>query len=229
MNQDRQEPIQNPPDPARNSSFFKWLDNVWYHYKWQILVGIFVLFTVTVCVVQCAGREKNDALFVYAGETVLSGENREILSQALGETLAQDYDKDGKKTVALVTFSIFSDGTTLIGSADDERDLNNYLNTGECSVWLVSPFVYESSRLSERAVPLSETFGEKLPAGAVDGVAVLLQETVFYKQFEKTIGAIFPADQPLYLLLGKPTVLGKAANEEQYARGKQMYLTMIGE
>ena len=187
------------------------------------------MFTVTVCVVQCANREKSDALFVYAGEKILSGEERESLTQALGETLAQDYDKDGKKAVALVTFSIFSDGTTLIGSADAERDLNNYLNTGECSIWLVSSFVYESSRLSERAVPLSETFGEKLPAGAVDGIAVVLQETAFYHQFEKTIGAIFPKDEPVYLLLGKPTVLGKAANEAQYGRGKQLYLSMVGE
>lgn len=225
---DPREPIQNPPNPLQNSKFFKWLGNLWYHYKWQILIGLFVVFTVTVCVVQCAGREKSDALFVYAGDRIMSGEEREALSAALGETLAQDYDKDGKKTVQLVTFSIFSDGTQPIGSADAARDLTNYLNTGECSVWIVSPYVYETAGLSSRAVPLSESFGEKLPQGAVDGVAVLLQETVFYRQFEKTVGAIFPEDQPVYLLLGKPTVLGKAADERQYERGKQLYFSIIG-
>lgn len=226
---DPQEPIQNPPSPAQNSRFFKWLDNVWYHYKWHILIGLFILFTVTVCVVQCASRDKYDALFVYSGDKVLSGEEREAFSGALSEVLAQDYDRDGKKTVQLVTFTVFSDGTQPIGSTDSARDLTNYLNTGECSVWLVSPYVYETTGLSSRAVPLSETFGNALPEGAVDGVAVLLQKTVFYRQFEKTLGAIFPEDTPFYLLLGKPTVLGKAADERQYERGKQLYLSLVGQ
>ena len=225
---DQREPIQNPPDPAKNSKFFKWLDNLWYHYKWHILIGLFVLVTVAVCVAQCAGREKYDALFVYAGDHIFSGEERDALSNSLGSALAQDYDKDGKKTVQLVTFTIFSEGAQPIGSADAERDLSNYLNTGECSVWLVSPYVYESSRLAERAVPLSETFGEDIPEGNVDGIAVVLQKTAFYKQFEKELSAVFPADAPVYLLLGKPTILGKAANEQQYERGKQLYLTVIG-
>ncbi len=222
---DPKEPIQNPPSPAQNSGFFKWLDNVWYHYKWHIILVLFVLVTVTVCVAQCAGKEKSDALFVYAGDQILSGEEREALCGALGETLAKDYDRDGKKTVQLVTFTVRSDGS----SADAVRDLTNYLNTGECSVWLVSPYVYETAGLASRAVPLSETFGENLPQGAVNEVAVLLQETVFYRQFEQTLGTIFPKEMPVYLLLGKPTVLGKAADEKQYERGKQLYLSMIGQ
>ena len=225
---DQREPIQNPPDPAKNSKFFKWLENLWYHYKWHILIGLFILVTVTVCVVQCAGREKSDALFVYAGDHIFIGEEQGTLSNALGNALAQDYDKDGKKTVQLVTFTIFSEGEQPIGSTDAERDLSNYLNTGECSVWLVSPYVYEAARLSERAVPLSETFGEDLPEGSVDGIAVILQKTAFYRQFEKSLGAIFPEDGPVYLLLGKPTIFGKAANEQQYERGKQLYFSIIG-
>ena len=221
---DPKEPIQNPPSPAQNSKFFKWLDNLWYHYKWHIIIGLFVLFTVTVCVVQCARQEKYDVLAVYAGDRILSTEESKEISRALGETLAQDYDRDGKKNAQLVTFTIFSDGR----SADAERELSNYFNTGESSVWLVSPYVYENSGLSGRAVPLSELFGEQMPEGAVDGVAVCLQKTTFYRQFASVIGQIFPEDQPVYLLLGKPTVFGKAAAEEQYNRGKQLYLSMVG-
>ena len=226
---DPREPIQNPPDPAKNSGFFKWLDNVWYHYKWHILIGVFILFTVTVCIVQCAGRESYDTLFVYAGDHILSGEEREALSRSLGETLAQDYDKDGTKTVQLVTFSISSDGTQIAGSANDERDLNSYLLTGECALLLVSPYVYETLNIAERAVPLSELFGEKLPAGAIDESAVLLQDTAFYRQFAKSVGALFSAEEPVYLVLCKPTVIGKSANQQLYERGKQLYLSMIGE
>ena len=226
---DTRAPIQNPPSPVQNSKFFKWLDNIWYHYKWHILIGLFVLITVIVCVAQCAGQKKFDTLTVYAGDRVLSAEESEELSRIFGEALAQDYDKDGKKTVQLVTFSVFSDGSQLLGSTDAERDLNHFLNTGECSVWLVSPYVYESSNLSERAVPLVETFGDRLLEGVVDGVAVVFQTTAFYRQYATVLSTIFPEDQPVYLLLGKPTVLGKAADEVQYQRGKQLYSSMIGE
>ena len=226
---DAKDPIQNPPSPAQNSKFFKWLDNLWYHYKWHILIGLFALITVIVCVAQCASQKKFDTLAVYAGDRVLSAEESQELSRIFGEALAQDYDKDGKKTVQLVTFSVFSDGSQLLGSTDAERDLNNFLNTGECSVWLVSPYVYESSNLSDRAVPLVETFGDRLLEGVVDGVAIVFQKTAFYRQYATTLSAIFPEDQPVYLLLGRSTVLGKAANEAQYQRGKQLYSSMIGE
>ena len=29
---DPREPIENAPDPAQKSRFFRWLDNYWYHF-----------------------------------------------------------------------------------------------------------------------------------------------------------------------------------------------------
>lgn len=46
----------------------KAVENFFYHYKWQLIVGVFALFVITYLTVQCATREKPD-LYVLAIQT----------------------------------------------------------------------------------------------------------------------------------------------------------------
>lgn len=222
---DPKEPINNAPSPVIQSKFLKWLDNLWYHYKWHILVTLFFLFTVAVCVTQCAKRENYDARFVFAGGKAFATTEREELETGMAQWVPKDYDGNGKKNAQMISFPIYADGTVLPGNTEAGKDFGSFLNTGECSVWLVSRYVYENFRLAERAVPLSETVGDRI--SGIDGYAVALEETAFYKQEPEKWKAVFPQEE-LYLLLGKPTILGRTADERQYEKDRALYLAVLG-
>lgn len=87
--------------------FGKWIDNVWYHYKWHILGVIFVLLVVVVCVTQCVGKVSDpvDIHLLYAGSEQISkttDENGKVAYAELESSLRNligDYDENGKKVL----------------------------------------------------------------------------------------------------------------------------------
>ncbi|MBR5314827.1 MAG: hypothetical protein IKU45_05400, partial [Clostridia bacterium] len=47
----------------------KWLDNFWYHYKWHVIIGLFVIVFLVVAIGQMIDKDKVDAYVMYAGPT----------------------------------------------------------------------------------------------------------------------------------------------------------------
>lgn len=88
-------------------SFGKWIENVWYHYKWHIIGIAFTLLVVIVCITQCAGKASDpiDINVVYAGSYQIpktTDENGKVPFKDMSDTvknLISDYDGNGKKVV----------------------------------------------------------------------------------------------------------------------------------
>ena len=72
-----------------------WLDNFWYHYKWHVLVGLFIAVFLFVSIGQMVDKEKVDVYIMYAGPTAfLASEIYDI--QDAFETIMPDLNGDGK-------------------------------------------------------------------------------------------------------------------------------------
>ena len=227
---DPREPIEYAPSPAQNSKFLKWWGNIWYHYKWFIIVGLFFAFTITVCIVQCAKRESYDVRLGYAGGKVLTNTEYTDVYNAVVERVPKDNDNDGKKTVQLFSYPVFDPGILAeedkIAAQSNPKYMSEVVNLvgkGLCSVWIVSRYVYDNTPyLSDRLVPLEDSFGEKIPEYAADDYALLFRQTPFYQQNAKAFDAIFPQDEELYLLLVGPTEFEK----QKYESDCQLYFAL---
>ena len=147
------------------SKFVAWLENYWYHYKWQTIIVAFFLMVFLVCVVQCSKVESVDMTVSFCGNDVLSDTEMEALTKILSDACPEDVDKNGKKTTRLNQHTIFSEEelTALYTDTNEEsgetkvdhssmmsakgynteriKNLQNYVSTGECAVWLVSEYV----------------------------------------------------------------------------------------
>ena len=89
------------------SPFMKKLENFFYHYKWHTLIGVFVVFVLSFCILQTCQRTTYDAYIMYAGgknlRTVEEGETDStfvILYKTLGFYVG-DYDDDGERNASL--------------------------------------------------------------------------------------------------------------------------------
>ena len=43
------------------------VENYWYHYKWHTLIALFIVITLSVCILQLCQKNSYDVYVLYAG------------------------------------------------------------------------------------------------------------------------------------------------------------------
>ena len=205
------------------------LQNFWYHNKWTVIVVAFFVCVILVCTMQMFGKEKYDVSIVYGGTVRMEADERAAFVGALQSVLPEDYDNNGKKSVGLVEYQIFSEKeiyTEVEKEVDGELvtvkepmialnwNTEQYSSmqsavskTGEYSLCFASPYVYE-----------------KLLAGyAVEGKTVRLGDTDFYLYNEAV--QVLPADTVVCLL--RQFAIGQSSKDEIYNRSAALFDAIV--
>lgn len=223
--------------------FALWWENYWYHYKFHTIVVLFAIFVCTVCFVQCSQKESGDLTVTFAGACGFeNAEDRDNLIEVLNAVAPKSEQKDEKLSVLLTTYSIFSEEELRARFTDEEgkfdsasfqtaKGFNNdhldtfgtYLMTGESPVLLTSEFVFDYQNMEEIAMPLSEIYGENLPASACNEYAVRLGDTDFYRYYKAV--QILPADTLVVFI--RSYVWGASADKELYADYERMFRAIV--
>lgn len=77
------------------------LKDIWFYYKWHILIVLFFVTIFTVLIVQAATRDKYDLRVLYAGPAVLSDAERAAVAEAFSQQVDVDCNDDGVKNAEL--------------------------------------------------------------------------------------------------------------------------------
>lgn len=227
---------------VQKSPFLAWLDNFWYHYKWHTIVIVFFVTVLTLGVVQLFTRPSYDVNFVCAGTYRMNSEEHEKYAALLGSLLPEDYDGNGEKSVNIMAYQIYSDADVqeemskaeaesekyffnTKNNTDEFDNFSKYTMTGDCSVLLLSPHLYESLALEGRLLPVASLYeGRDLPAGVTkDGYGVAIAQTHFYQYHPEA--QVLSEDMILCIL--QPLVWGGNSKDAAYARDKAFFCAMI--
>lgn len=219
-----------------SNRFLRWLDNFWYHYKWPTIGITFAFVVVLVCTLQTCSKEKQDITLLYAGPTSWTQESLAGVDRLLDEVvLPNDFDGDGEKNATLSHYLIYSEEQIkALDSAEYSinRQFNSeqydtygtYLMTGEASVCLLDPWLYEALKSADRLRNISD-FYEEMPSGSTaDGFGVRLGDTALYQKYE--VLQVLPEDTVICLL--RQQVVGKSHDDELYANAEEMFCALIG-
>ena len=71
-------------------------DNLWYQYKWVIIIGAILLIVAVIFIVSVATQPDYDMYVAYAGPLYTDGETKYAIDYAFGAML-EDYNGDGEK------------------------------------------------------------------------------------------------------------------------------------
>jgi len=221
---------------------FLWFENLWYHYKWTILMVAFFLLVAIVCLVQCTTTPHKDIYITFGGSHTITREEQQSIEQVFNNLSKSAFGEEvpvvGINSYAFYTEeelrTLYTDPDTgdFDGAGfnmakgkntDNFEILRSYMLTGECSIWLVNTSVYEAQRIAEgKAVLLSKTF-ETIPTGAYDEYAIRLGDTAIYQYYEAL--QVLPADTLIVLM--HPFVTGASANEKRYEQFKALYCAIV--
>lgn len=230
----------------------KWFDNFWYHHKWKTIIALFLIVVILVCTLQMCQKEKEDVSVLLVGPYQLteSEAGYVALKHAISSYLPEDYDKDGKKNVALVHYNVYSkEQIELLKENVDENgesapiyidtsvnastyeQYEKYLMTGETSVLFLDPWLFEQMRAKrdEYLVNLGDRY-KTLPVGALmweneDGTSgcygVRLGDTALYQN--PAVSAMLPPD----------TVVALAhkhfyASDKKYEKAVAYFASLVG-
>ncbi len=228
----------------KKSPFVAWLDNFWYHYKWHTLITVFFVAVLTMCVVQMFTRPTYDVNFVVASSYYMDNEQHANYEKVLEEFLPEDYDGNGEKSVNIVAYNIYSDEEIReeqsLAEAETRgfvfntthhsktiENYNTYTMSGECSVYLVSPHLYQTLSTADpsRLMSIKDLYAEdELPAGVTeDGNGIYIKYTHFYKYNEHV--RVLPDDMILCFL--RPVKFGKNNNEAAFERDKAFFRSIV--
>ena len=240
-NTEREEKLSGENIVIRNPVFL-WFENLWYHYKWTIILVAFFLFVAIVCFAQCATTPQKDVYITFGGSHTMTSEELVAVERVFGD-LSKATFEENSPTVGILTypfytedelralytdpetgdFNVASYNTAKGQNADRLKELSSYMMTGDCSVWLVNTSVYEAQHMSEKlAVPLAETFGEK-PASAYDDYAIRLGDTAIYQYYEAL--QVLPADT--LIVFTRSYFMGASSDAETYAKFKALYRAIV--
>lgn len=152
---------QNAHEVAEQSKFLRWLDNFWFHYKWQTIAVLLVVILLAVTLPQCARGESGGVTVTFAGGYVMSNDEQTGLKNVLSAadenariTLSQYSILTEEEITANNTYTDPETGEKKLDTVgrnldrgynqDRIRTLQSYLMTGDCGIWIVSPYVYEN-------------------------------------------------------------------------------------
>lgn len=214
----------------------RWLDNYWYHYKWHTIIGAFVALVIVMMLVQCQSENGNDCVVTYCGPFGFLTAETEGVRDALNETLPEDYDKNGEKYVEFVRYQVYSeeemlaekeanDGEGTVNLAYNAQQVelfNDFMMTGECSIYLLSPYIYDYISPRNNLKKLSEVMSA-VPENAYDDYAIRLGDTAIYRD-TPTLQLLSP---DTLICLTVPYALGRSSNETYYAQSMETFLAIV--
>ena len=241
MSQEREEKLSGEGIAIRHP-IFSWFENIWYHYKWTIIVVAFFLFVAIVCFAQCATTPHKDIYITFGGSYTMTGEEKTAVERVFADLAKSAYGDDAP-AVGITDYPFYTEAELRALYTDPETgdfdgaafnmakgqntnrldELSSYMMTGECSIWLVNTSVYEAQHMSEKlAVPLVDTFG-KTPAGAYDEYAIRLGDTAIYQYYEAL--QVLPADT--LIVFTRSYFMGASSNKETYEQFKTIYKAIV--
>ncbi len=181
-------------------TFLEWVDNIWYHYKWFIVVGFCALIMFGVAMFQQCSKVEPDAFVYYVGKAGPSAEGIHNFCSDLQDIMPRDFNGDGKKQVDYKEdiFVMYTPDTQTPNSGSQIynetkqmniiQSFNIELGMGECIIYIMEPNLFKGNL--DYIKPLNEVLGYEHKE-AVEGKGIRISNL---RAYYKTALGDFPSD-----------------------------------
>ena len=163
-------------------TFGEWVENVWYRYKWPIIIiGLIVVFAF-IALIQQLSVDDPDVTVLYVGPEYLTQTARENVYESF-TLLADDHDGDGKVSTDILDITL----KRYYDIEDEDKygvyDQNNEaikrfqieIRSGDAVIYILDKTYFDECMELGILAPLAEVMDESdIPASNISGYGVEL-------------------------------------------------------
>ena len=167
--------------------FKKWVENIWYHYKWTIvLVGAIVIFLV-IALVQLFKNEEPDVNIMHVGPMMISPADIDDINETVGN-MTYDCNGDDEVNVNLldITINKFSNepGDVVVNYDANNQGYTRFqteIRAGDAIIYLLDePYFNECVEIG-LLVPFDEVIDDvDMPENVISGCGVKISDLDAY-------------------------------------------------
>jgi hypothetical protein len=216
----------------------KWFSNYWYHYKWVTIIVLFFATVFGIGVYQMATKDTYDINILYTGPILMNEDQTKGIEDAFASVLPRDFNSDDEKSVLVNRITVLSDEQLAAKQEEAKKEndkiyydlktrkdsisqVTTLFATGETTICLMDPYMYNMYLAQDAFVSLEEVLGE-VPEYARDAYSVNLLDTPFGQYFEAL--QVLPEDT--VLCIRKEAVFSGGSKKkagEQYQFDKEVF------
>ena len=123
----------------------KKLENLWYHYKPFVIIGIIAFIVIVICTVQSVTRKKQDVIVYHAAMQGLTLASQDDFRES-AKLVAEDYNGDGNIVVDFKEDVYVPNEAVALGQPTTTDRFNLELAMGECVVYIMDGSFYRGNR-----------------------------------------------------------------------------------
>ena len=167
---------------VRHGKVWHWFDNLWYHYKWRIILAAIGIFAVLFLTLSTCRRREPDYYFYYVGPGEFTGAQQSAIITSLGTAAGED-GQDAKIAISFLfvmtndQIQRFSeehadDGLAVSGAQimSNRELLADEIKTGNAILFFMDPEVLEETQSSSGAfLEIKQFAPEGTPEQAFSG------------------------------------------------------------
>lgn len=222
---------------------YKWIDNYWYHNKWQTILVVFFTLFGAVAVSQMISKINDDVIILYGGPYQFSANETREIQNALQSVMSADFNGDGEKHVQMISILLMtqeqietakknaaaSGNVVILNSAtliQNRSQFSTQIFAGETVLCLLDPNWYTDVYDSGGFIKLSEALGYT-PENSIDDYSIYLHDTGIAGYF--TALQSFPEDTILCVRRMSTVTAFKSEKKEakRYENQLQMFRDMM--
>lgn len=204
----------------KETSLVKFIENIWYHYKYVILISLAVLVMLFVGISQMVAKKAPDVFIYHVSSYGITAKSIDELTETLA-SFADDYNDDGAVTVDYKEEIYVPDvKATVNGELSVTDSFNLELFAGDCVIYIMDESFYKGNR--DYMVKLEDILGY-VPSGAYDDKALLLSELPAYETTPGLCG--LPADS--FICVRQRRVGFKEADKDVYDNNVDYFKRLV--
>lgn len=169
-------------------SFAKWIDNVWYHYKWTIILGGAIIAFLVVALVQLFRNEEPDVYIMHVGPMLISPAAAEDIDETVAG-MAYDCNDDGEVNVNVldITINKFSNesGDVVVNYDENNKGFMRFqteIRAGDAIIYLLDEPYFEVCVEEGILAPLDTVVDDAyMPEKVISGYGVKLSDLKAYE------------------------------------------------
>lgn len=157
----------------------KFFENIWYHYKYVILIVLAALIMFSVATCQSVNKKNPDVFIYHISTQGLTAASKDNFRSSMAH-IAEDYNGDGAVTVDFKeeVYTPSLDTVKAYGEMSVTESFNLELALGECIIYIMDKSFYDGNK--QYMADLDSVL-DVTPPYAYENKALLLSEIPLYK------------------------------------------------